>query len=176
LLLLDEPTTGLEPRSRMNLWDVIRALVAQGTDVLLTTQYLDEADELAHQVVIIDHGRVIARGTPSELKTQAGRDVVEIRARANDQLPRVAEALARLGVEEPRIHYATRRVTVPVSGGTSSVAEAVRVVDRFDFAIDDITLRRPTLQEVFLALTGKPMEEGQGGQSTAEAANRGGRS
>jgi ABC-2 type transport system ATP-binding protein len=174
LLLLDEPTTGLDPRSRIELWDAIRALVAHGTDLLLTTQYLEEAEELAHQVVIIDHGRVIARGTPSELKTQAGRDVVEVRAGAIDQLPRLAEALAPLGAEPPRIDDGTRRVTVAVDGGTYSVTEAVRAIDRLDFVVDDIALRRPTLYEVFLALTGKPIEEGQDGQVRPEAAEEGG--
>jgi ABC-2 type transport system ATP-binding protein len=165
LLLLDEPTTGLDPRSRIQLWDAIRELVAAGTDVLLTTQYLEEADELAHQVVIIDNGRVIAKGSPHELKTQVGGDVVEVRAGFSDQLAPLASALASLGAEAPRIDQATRRVTVPVTGGTSSVIAAVRALDQLGLAVDDIALRRPTLYEVFLALTGQPIEGRHNGPS-----------
>jgi ABC-2 type transport system ATP-binding protein len=163
LLLLDEPTTGLDPRSRIQLWDAIRELVAAGTDVLLTTQYLEEADELAHQVVIIDDGCVIATGTPNELKSLIGGDVVEVRAGSSDQLAPLASALTSLGAEAPRIDRATRRVMVPVMGGTSSVTAAVRALDQFGLAVDDIALRRPTLTEVFLALTGKPMEDRHNG-------------
>jgi ABC-2 type transport system ATP-binding protein len=158
ILLLDEPTTGLDPRSRIELWDAIRALVAQGTDVLLTTQYLDEADQLASQVVIVDHGRVIAEGTPSQLKSRAGREVVEVHAHRADDLGRLADALGPLGVEVPRLEAATRRVTVPVAGGRAVIHEAVRVVDALDIDIDDIGLRRPTLDEVFLTLTGAPID------------------
>ena len=165
LLLLDEPTTGLDPRSRIQLWDAIRQLVAAGTDVLLTTQYLEEADELAHQVVIIDNGRVIANGTPNELKTRVGGDVVEVRAGSNGQLAPLASALTSLGAEAPRIDEATRRVTVPVTGGTSSVTAAVRALDQLGLAVDDIALRRPTLYEVFLTLTGRPIEDGHNGRS-----------
>jgi ABC-2 type transport system ATP-binding protein len=160
LLLLDEPTTGLDPRSRMELWDAIRALVAAGTDVLLTTQYLEEADHLADQIVIIDHGRVIAQGTPGELKALAGRDVVEVHARHIDDLPRLAGALASLGDDGPRVDAAARRVTVPVAAGRSAIAEAVRALDLIAIEIDDIGLRRPTLDEVFLTLTGQPIAGG----------------
>ena len=160
LLLLDEPTTGLDPRSRIELWDAIRALVAQGTDVLLTTQYLDEADQLAHQVVIVDHGRVIAQGTPGELKARAGRDVIEIHARRADDLPGLAAALAPLGAAEPRVDAPARRVTVPVEGGRATVAAAVRALDGVGAEVDDIGLRRPTLDEVFLTLTGRPVGDG----------------
>jgi ABC-2 type transport system ATP-binding protein len=158
LLLLDEPTTGLDPRSRNELWEAIRSLVAAGTDVLLTTQYLDEADQLAQRVVIVDHGRVIADGTPGELKSQAGRDVVEVRAASGADLGTLADALARLGVDAPRIDAGTKRVTVPVAGGRAAIAEAVRVVDGLGLEVDDIGLRRPTLDEVFLTLTGAPAE------------------
>jgi ABC-2 type transport system ATP-binding protein len=156
LLLLDEPTTGLDPRSRSQLWDAIRSLVAQGTDVLLTTQYLDEADQLAHQVAIIDHGHVIAHGTPAELKDQGGRDVIEVHAHRGDDLPRLAAALSPLGVEDPRVDAHTSRVTVPVDGGRAAIARAVRALDDARIDVDDIGLRRPTLDEVFLALTGAP--------------------
>jgi ABC-2 type transport system ATP-binding protein len=158
LLLLDEPTTGLDPRSRMDLWDAIRRLVAHGTDVLLTTQYLDEADQLASQVVIIDHGRVIAEGTPTELKSRAGRDVIDVHAHRADDLAPLRDALAPLGTASPRLDPATRRVTVPVVGGRRTINDAVRALDLLDVDVDDIALRRPTLDEVFLVLTGAPIE------------------
>jgi ABC-2 type transport system ATP-binding protein len=157
LLLLDEPTTGLDPRSRVELWDAIRQLVDAGTDVLLTTQYLEEADQLAARIVIIDKGRVIADGTPSELKSQAGRDVIAIHSRARDDLTRIAELLAPIGAEPPRLDAATRSVAIPVDGGTAKLAEAVRLLDQHGVEIDDLALRRPTLDEVFLALTGEPL-------------------
>jgi ABC-2 type transport system ATP-binding protein len=158
LLLLDEPTTGLDPRSRMDLWDAIRGLVAHGTDVLLTTQYLDEADQLASQVVIIDHGRVVAEGTPSELKARAGRDVIEVHAHRADDLGALVGALAPIGTDAPRPDPATRRVTVPVVGGRQAINDAVRALDVLGVDVDDIALRRPTLDEVFLALTGAPID------------------
>ncbi|MCU1378165.1 MAG: daunorubicin resistance transporter ATP-binding subunit [Acidimicrobiales bacterium] len=159
LLLLDEPTTGLDPRSRIELWDAIRDLVGQGTDVLLTTQYLDEADQLAHRVVIIDHGRVIASGTPDELKKQAGRDVVEVHVGNPEDLPRVAEVLARLGDEPPHIDQGTRRVTLGVTNGTEELMAVLRALDPLGIELDDVGLRRPTLDEVFLTLTGEPLPE-----------------
>jgi ABC-2 type transport system ATP-binding protein len=155
VLLLDEPTTGLDPRSRIDLWDAIRALVAQGTDVLLTTQYLEEADQLAGHVVIVDKGKVIAAGTPSELKTQAGRDVIHVRVRRADDLGRVERLLTPVGSEPPRVDQANRLVTVPVDGGATRLAEAVQAITDAGVAIDDIGVRRPTLDEVFLALTGE---------------------
>jgi len=159
LLLLDEPTTGLDPRSRLELWDAIRALVAVGTDVLLTTQYLDEADNLADQIVIVDHGRVIAEGAPAELKAQAGKDVVEIHGRRVEDLGPLAAAVAPIGSDEPRIDHGSRRVTVPVDSGTAAVTAAVRAVEQLGIEIDDIGLRRPTLDEVFLTLTGHAAED-----------------
>ncbi len=158
LLLLDEPTTGLDPRSRMELWDAIRSLVAAGTDVLLTPQYLEEADQLARDVVIVDHGRVIAAGTPDDLKSQGGRDVVEVRPRAGTDLAAVAAVLAGIGAEQPRVDHDTNRVSVPVEGGGNQLSTAVRQLDEQGLAVDDIGLRRPTLDEVFLALTGQPLD------------------
>jgi ABC-2 type transport system ATP-binding protein len=158
LLLLDEPTTGLDPRSRIELWDSLRQLVANGTDVLLTTQYLDEADQLASYVVIIDKGRVIAADTPSRLKAQAGRDVIQIHVRHSADLPRLAEALAPIGSETPRLDPVTRSATIPVDGGTSRLPEAIRVLDQTGIEVDDIALRRPTLDEVFLSLTGQTID------------------
>ena len=128
LLLLDEPTTGLDPRSRIELWDAIRALVHAGTDVLLTTQYLEEADQLADHVVIIDHGRAIATGTPDALKARAGQDMVEIRVRHAADLERARQLLAPLGSEAPRVDEPARRVAVPVVDGTARLADAVRAL------------------------------------------------
>jgi ABC-2 type transport system ATP-binding protein len=154
LLLLDEPTTGLDPRSRIELWDAIRALVESGTDVLLTTQYLDEADQLAGQIAIIDHGRTIAAGTPAELKRRVGGDVIEVHARDRAQLPRIAQALGQPNHTNLQIDEATRRITVGVATGGKGLTGAVRALEDADLAVDDIALRQPTLDEVFLALTG----------------------
>jgi ABC-2 type transport system ATP-binding protein len=153
LLLLDEPTTGLDPHSRIELWGLIRDLVASGTDVLLTTQYLDEADHLASQVVIVDRGRVVAAGTPSELKNRAGRDVIEVHANPTEDLSRLAAAVASLGKESPTVDVVTRRVTVPVERGAEALPRALRAFEQQDVDIDDIALRRPSLDEVFLQLT-----------------------
>jgi ABC-2 type transport system ATP-binding protein len=155
LLLLDEPTTGLDPRSRIELWDAIRGLVETGTDVLLTTQYLDEADQLATQIVIIDQGRTIADGTPAELKRRVGGNVIEVHTHRRDQLVRIAEALGRLDRGRPQIHEATRRVTVGVDAARDGLTTAVKSLEAADVEIDDIALRQPTLDEVFLALTGR---------------------
>src|SRR5215468_2253762 len=167
LLLLDEPTTGLDPGSRLQLWDAIRSLVATGTDILLTTQYLDEADRLAADIVIIDHGTVIAAGTPAELKTLAGDDVIEVHVRDAEALPDVAAVLSAVG-GDPRIDRATRRVSVAVDDGTRRLMEAMRVLDHGGAGIEDISLRRPTLDEVFLILTAKPA--GTAGQPSGPAA------
>lgn len=158
LLLLDEPTTGLDPGSRMDLWDAIRRLVADGTDVLLTTQYLEEADQLARDVVIVDHGRVIAAGTPDELKGRAGRDVIEVRPQRIEDLPAVGELLALVAAEAPRIQHDTKRASAPVDGGGEQLTTVVRLLDDRAIPVDDVGLRRPTLDEVFLALTGQPAD------------------
>jgi ABC-2 type transport system ATP-binding protein len=155
LLLLDEPTAGLDPGSRVQLWDAIRELVAAGTDVLLTTQYLDEADRLAADIVIIDHGKVIAAGTPAELKSLAGDDVIEVHVRDAGALPEVA-ALLSAASRDARVDHATHRVSVAVDDGTRRLMEAMRALDHRGIAIEDIALRHPTLDEVFLTLTGKP--------------------
>ena len=164
LLLLDEPTTGLDPRSRNQLWEAIRGLVARGTDVLLTTQYLDEADQLASQVAIIDRGRVIARGTPAELKALAGSDMIEVRAHRAGDLPELVRAIAPIGSGQPRIDAGTSRVTVPVAGGRSAITAAIQALGGLDIDVDDIGLRRPTLDEVFLKLTGVPSQPGNRGE------------
>jgi ABC-2 type transport system ATP-binding protein len=159
LLLLDEPTTGLDPRSRIELWDAIRALVEQGTDVLLTTQYLDEADHLASRIVIIDHGRAVAAGTPTELKQRAGRNVIEVHVRDRADLAGAAAALGTLDHGRPQVEEATRRVSVGVEAGTEQLRAALRSLEAAGAAVDDISLRSPTLDEVFLALTGQPLDE-----------------
>jgi ABC-2 type transport system ATP-binding protein len=159
LLLLDEPTTGLDPRSRIELWDAIRDLVEQGTDVLLTTQYLDEADHLASRIVIIDHGRAVAAGTPQELKQRAGRNVIEVHVRERTDLPRVAAALAAVDHGEAQVEEATRRVSIGVEAGTDRLRDALRSLDAAGAVVDDVSLRPPTLDEVFLALTGQALDE-----------------
>jgi ABC-2 type transport system ATP-binding protein len=157
LLLLDEPSAGLDPGSRLQLWDAIRGLVVTGTDILLTTQYLDEADRLASDIVIIDHGKVIASGTPAELKTFAGDDMIEVHVYDADHLPAVSKVLAELG-HDPRVDVPTRRAFVPVDNGSARLMEALRVLDQEGIAVEDVSLRRPTLDEVFLTLTGKPAQ------------------
>ncbi len=158
LLLLDEPTTGLDPRSRMELWDAIRGLVSDGTDVLLTTQYLEEADQLARDIVIVDQGRVIASGTPGELKGHGGNDVLEVRPRSGSDLDAVAQVLAPVAAEAPRVDTDLQRVSASVEGGAEELSRVVRELDDRDIPVDDIGLRRPTLDEVFLALTGQPLD------------------
>jgi ABC-2 type transport system ATP-binding protein len=159
LLLLDEPTTGLDPRSRIELWGAIRALVEAGTDVLLTTQYLDEADQLANQIVIIDHGRTVAAGTPAELKRRIGGDVIEVHVRNSQDLLKVAESLGGLDHGDAQIDDATRRVSVGVDRGGDWLIAALRSVQATGVEIEDIALRQPNLNEVFLALTGQPIND-----------------
>ena len=159
LLLLDEPTTGLDPRSRVELWDAIRGLVGRGTDILLTTQYLDEADHLASHIVIIDHGRAVASGTPSELKQRAGRNVIEVHVRDRADLAPVAEVLGRVDGGRPRIDETTRRISVAVEAGAAQLMAALRSIDSLGVTLDDIALRSPTLDEVFLGLTGQRIEQ-----------------
>ncbi|HZT15591.1 MAG TPA: ATP-binding cassette domain-containing protein [Gaiellaceae bacterium] len=156
LLLLDEPTTGLDPRSRIELWDAIRALVGSGTHVLLTTQYLEEADQLASRLVIVDRGRAIADGTPAELKRRVGGAVVEVRTSRRDQLRAIAAALGAGGA---RVDEAARRVTAPCDGGGDGLLGALRSLDAAGVEVEDVALRQPTLDEVFLALTGHSTTE-----------------
>ena len=155
LLLLDEPTTGLDPRSRIELWEAIRTLVQAGTDVLLTTQYLDEADHLASQVVIIDHGKSVATGSPAELKRRIGGDIVELHVRRADDLPRVADMLGRLGHGDLQIDASTRRVSVRVNSGGDGLMTALRSLQDSGVELEDIAMRQPNLDEVFLSLTGR---------------------
>jgi ABC-2 type transport system ATP-binding protein len=170
LLLLDEPTTGLDPRSRIELWDAIRALVDAGTDVLLTTQYLDEADHLASQIVIIDHGRTVAAGTPAELKRRIGGSVIEVHVARRHDLPAVAEVFGRLDHGEPHVDEVTRRVRVNVDSGAEGLLTALRSLQAAGVEIEDVVLRQPNLDEVFLALTGQPGQDGQVGTPGVDAA------
>jgi ABC-2 type transport system ATP-binding protein len=167
LLLLDEPTSGLDPRSRVELWDAIRELVADGTDVLLTTQYLEEADQLARDVVIVDHGRVIAAGTPDELKNLAGRDVIEVRPRSAGDLPAVEDVLASVAAETPRSDLDTQRASAAVDHGPDRMRVVLRLLDERTIVVDDVGLRRPTLDEVFLTLTGQPVAPPDGPNDAA---------
>jgi ABC-2 type transport system ATP-binding protein len=158
LLLLDEPTTGLDPTGRREVWDAVRRLVAAGTDVLLTTHYLEEADELADHVVVIDHGRTIASGTLGELKASLGGDVIEVVVPDPTRLDDVARILEAVTSHAARLDRATRRAGAPSAGG---VGELSAVIDRLDdaaIAVDEIGVRRPTLDEVFLTLTRPPAD------------------
>jgi ABC-2 type transport system ATP-binding protein len=154
LLFLDEPTTGLDPRSRLGMWDVIRTLVREGTTLLLTTQYLEEADELADSIAVIDHGKIIARGTADELKAQVGGERIEVVVHDRADLPRAEEVLARDGSGQWALDEHTRKLTVPATGGAGKLIDVVRDLGDAGVEIDDIALRRPTLDDVFLALTG----------------------
>ena len=154
LLLLDEPTTGLDPGSRNEVWDAIAEMGAGGTDILLTTQYLDEADHLAAHIVIIDGGRVIAEGSPDELKSRVGADMVELHTADLETMQRAAEVLATLGVAEPSTDPATRRCSLSAPAGSKLLPQVVRALDDAAVPVEDIALRRPTLDEVFLVLTG----------------------
>ncbi len=157
VLFLDEPTTGLDPRSRIALWEAIEALVAGGTTVLLTTQYLDEADRLANRIAVIDHGLVIAEGTPDELKAQIGGDRLEIRLADETRGDDALAALAPISTGAPFLEDGS--VQVPLSGRSGAIADAVRRLDERGIGIDDIAVRSPTLNDVFLKLTGRAAEE-----------------
>ena len=153
LLLLDEPTTGLDPRSRNELWIAIENLAARGTDVLLTTQYLDEADRLADTIAIIDHGKLVASGTSNELKSRLGRDVVDVKV-ADADIERATQALGA----EASVDADHARISVPVTTGAEDLVTAVQALSAAGITVDDIALRRPTLDDVFLALTGHTTE------------------
>jgi ABC-2 type transport system ATP-binding protein len=159
VLFLDEPTTGLDPRSRYALWDVIRELVNDGTTLLLTTQYLEEADRLADRISVIDLGRVIAEGTSDQLKSRVGGDLLALRVADRAAAGTAAEAIAGLGSGAPQVVSETGEVSLPVAEGASILVEVVRRLDAAGVGISDLALRRPTLDDVFLALTGHAAEQ-----------------
>ncbi|MGD9711715.1 MAG: ATP-binding cassette domain-containing protein [Thermomicrobiales bacterium] len=171
LLILDEPTTGLDPRSRIAMWDAIRERVKEGTTLLLTTQYLEEADELAHSIAVVDHGRIIARGTADELKSDIGGERVEVIVRSSETIARARTILCNGHAEEDiTVDLHTRRITAPSTGGALRLAELIRELDLAGVEIDDIGLRRPTLDDVFLTLTGHVAEEFTNRSSESEIA------
>ncbi|MEV7035275.1 ATP-binding cassette domain-containing protein [Streptomyces sp. NPDC093272] len=159
VMFMDEPTTGLDPRNRQQLWEVIKQLVSGGTTLLLTTQYLEEADHLAHDIAVVDHGRVIAQGTSDQLKARTGGERVEVVVHERDHIPTAGEVLRGFGKGETTVEEHTRKLTVPVTGGAKLLAEVIRELDSRGIEIDDIALRRPTLDDVFLSLTGHTAEE-----------------
>ena len=158
VLFLDEPTTGLDPRGRNEVWEAVRGLVAGGTTALLTTQYLDEADQLADRVSVIDHGRVIAEGSPDQLKSTLGGDRIDVVVHRADQLAATADTVGRAAGAEPEVDTDTRRVSVPVRDRVAALTSSARALAEADIAVEDIALRRPTLDEVFLHLTGRPVQ------------------
>ena len=165
VVFLDEPTTGLDPRSRLEMWATIEDLVAEGATVLLTTQYLDEADRLADEIAVIDRGRVIATGTPDELKDRVGGERLEVRVAEPAQAPVAARALAPMSDERPLTEGPN--VTVGARRRNGLIVEAVRRLDDAGVDVDDVTLRRPTLDDVFLALTGHVAEAADGDEEPA---------
>ncbi|MEU7472232.1 ATP-binding cassette domain-containing protein [Streptomyces sp. NPDC044984] len=175
VMFMDEPTTGLDPRNRQQLWEVIKQLVSGGTTLLLTTQYLEEADHLAHDIAVVDHGRVIAQGTSDQLKARTGGERVEVVVHEREHI-RAASALLdkyRLrgaGQGDTTVEDHMRKITTPVSGGAKLLAEIIRDLDTEGIEIDDIGLRRPTLDDVFLSLTGHVAEAGAGDEDSKEAA------
>jgi len=159
LLFLDEPTTGLDPRSRIGMWEVIRELVRTGATLLLTTQYLEEADALADEIAVVDSGKIIARGTADELKSQVGGERVEVVVHKPDDVAPAREVLARACVSDVAVDEHTRKLTAPTAGGTRQLVTVIRALDDAGIPIDDVGLRRPTLDDVFLSLTGHAAED-----------------
>jgi ABC-2 type transport system ATP-binding protein len=157
VLILDEPTTGLDPRTRIELWDFLKDLVAEGTTVLLTTQYLDEADELADTIVVIDRGKVIAEGTPDELKMKLGGDVLDVQVSSADSLERATRLLANATNNKPQVNDEERRIRIPVgeNKAVDILLSAVRTLDEAGVQLDDLGIHKPSLDDVFLALTGR---------------------
>ncbi len=174
ILFLDEPTTGLDPRSRIGLWDVIKGLVSEGTTVLLTTQYMDEADRLADAITVIDLGAVIAEGTAQELKSRCGGETLRIQVTDHAQTATAVEVIASFGPDGAQAVAETGEITLPVEDGASILADVVRRLDAAGVSISDISLRQPTLDDVFLALTGRTTEDSlQSDQGRGDASNSG---
>ena len=176
VLFLDEPTTGLDPRSRTDLWGVIRQLVDGGATLLLTTQYLEEADQLADEILVVDQGRAIARGTADQLKAQVGGERIEIVVSHKDDIGRAQAVLSRFGTGEMQLDLNGRGVTAPIDGGARTLRAVLEAIEQAGFEVSDVGLRRPTLDDVFLTLTGHVAdgsedqdgngnEKGEGGNS-----------
>jgi ABC-2 type transport system ATP-binding protein len=170
VLFLDEPTTGLDPRSRIELWETIEGRVAQGTTVLLTTQYLDEADRLADSIAVLDRGQVIAEGSSDELKDQVGGERLDVTLEAQSDADAAIAALSSIAAERPEMRDGT--LCVPLRQRKGAIAEAVRRLDEAGVGVDDVALRRPTLDDVFLNLTGRAAESAEDGDQAEEAAAR----
>ena len=151
---MDEPTTGLDPRSRLSLWDIIREYVARGTTVFLTTQYLEEADQLAHTIVVIDQGQVIAQGTADELKKHVGNERLELTLAQGSDLQAAVAALKRYGNGSVTFDAGRRKIFLPLDDGAQRMSDVIRDLGAINVRLDDLSLRKPTLDDVFLALTG----------------------
>ena len=168
ILFLDEPTTGLDPRSRLTMWAVIQDLVDDGTTVLLTTQYLEEADRLAQRIAVIDRGVVIAEGTPAELKARVGGEGLEVAVVEPADLERARAIVSRVASDEVFVDAERRRVRAAVANGPRALADVAGQIAAEGIPTEDVGLHRPTLDEVFLALTGRPAEEDDGAAATDE--------
>jgi len=171
VMFLDEPTTGLDPRTRIAMWDVIADLVEGGATLLLTTQYLEEADRLADSIAVVDRGKVIARGTSDELKTQVGGERLQLVVHDRARLADAARILTRLALAAPSVDERTRELLAPIQGGAKLLVETVRELDNAGIAVDDLALRRPTLDDVFLTLTGKAAETAEDVEAAEDVDN-----